>query len=309
MSTEPTPLTDTLPAVKCQRILRVSVSELDLAGTVERIIHWSGRAPARVVITANLDHVIKLRDDLAFARVYDEADLVTPDGMPFVWLSRREGTPLKERVTGSDLIAPLAKAAAEHNRRVFLFGSTLDRLHAAAKRLKHDNPDLDIVGAYAPPMGFEDDASLHTELVEMFRALRPDIVFVALGAPKQEFWSTMMADSLSHGVFVNIGGGLDFLSRDVKRAPAAMQSMGLEWLWRAVSEPLRLGPRYLRIIVALPGLYLMHRADRAAHERSNRHEAVAATMDRRYRTVRAVTREAERERAHATPTSPTDAET
>ncbi|MEM7694662.1 MAG: WecB/TagA/CpsF family glycosyltransferase [Pseudomonadota bacterium] len=288
---------DDLPPIATQRLFGVSVSELDLTRTVERIIHWAGRRPARVVVTTNLDHVMKLRTNAAFQKAYDEADLVTPDGMPFVWLSKREETPLKGRVTGSDLITPLMTRAAESGRSVFFFGSTLSRLHTVARQLKTAHPTLDIKGVYAPPFGFERDSQLHAELVRMLRTVRPDIILVALGAPKQELWSTKMADSVRHGVFVNIGGGLDFLSGEVKRAPAAFQSAGLEWLWRALTEPLRLGPRYTKILIALPSLLKMHKRDRARYQALLRRKAIAVESERHYRDTRTATREAERDRA------------
>lgn len=286
-----------LPPIPTQRLFGISVAELDLAEVVERIVAWAGRPPARVVITANLDHVMKLRGDLLFQRAYREADLITADGMPLVWLSRREGQPLKERVTGSDLILPLARAAAGAGRSVFLFGSTHERLHAAAKRLKREAPRLDIRGAYAPPSGFERDPELTREFGQMIRAARPDIILVALGAPKQEIWSGGMAEAVRKGVFVNIGGGLDFLSEEVSRAPGLVQRVGLEWLWRALSEPRRLGPRYLRILLALPGLYRTHKEDRAAFEAEERRRAMAVLSERRYRDERARLRSAEADAA------------
>ena len=288
-----------LKPIPTQRLFGISVAELTRDEVVERIIAWSGETPARTVITANLDHVMKLRHDRLFQRVYREADLVTADGMPFVWLSKREGAPLKERVTGSDLIEPLARAAAAAGRSVFLFGSTMERLHGAAKRLKADNPRLDLRGAYAPPFGFERDLDITAEVLRMIRIARPDIILVALGAPKQEIWSNGMADSVRHGVFVNIGGGLDFLSQDVRRAPGWMQDAGLEWLWRAGSEPTRLGPRYFGILAALPSLYRMHQSDRAEFEATERRRAMAALSDARYRGERARVREAEADAAAA----------
>ena len=291
------PLVDDLPPIPTQRLFGISVSELDMAQTVARIIHWSGRRPARNVVTTNLDHVMKLRTDPLFQRVYEEADIVTADGMPFVWLSKHEKTPLKGRVTGSDMIRPVMRAAAEAGRSVFLFGSTMERLHTAAKILKAENPRLEFAGAYAPPFGFERDPKIQAELTRIIRTVRPDIIMVALGAPKQEVWSAGMADCVRHGVFLNIGGGLDFLSGEIRRAPKWMQSAGLEWLWRASTEPFRLGRRYFGILVQVPKLYRMHKRDRAQFMARERRQIMALESERHYREARAATREAERERA------------
>ncbi|MCF3933951.1 WecB/TagA/CpsF family glycosyltransferase [Acuticoccus sp. M5D2P5] len=259
----PTTAPQPTPPMDETRLFGISVMKLTLTEVVDRIIAWAGSPPPRTVITANLDHVMKLRTNPAFQTAYREADLVTADGMPFVWLAKLEGDPLEERVTGSDLIEPLMEAAAKAGRTVYFFGSTMDRLRRAETHLTARNPDLRIAGLYAPPFGFETDEALHAELVEMFRAVRPDIIVVALGAPKQEIWASRMVKVLDHGVFLGTGAALDFLSDDVRRAPAWMQRTGLEWLYRALSEPKRLGKRYLRIIVALPSLYRMHRRDRA----------------------------------------------
>ncbi|MEM6763041.1 MAG: WecB/TagA/CpsF family glycosyltransferase, partial [Pseudomonadota bacterium] len=227
------------------------------------------------VATINLDHVMKLRHDPMFRRIYNDMDLITPDGMPFVWLSRQEGTPLPGRITGSDLLFELARSAAETGQKLFLFGSTHERLHGAAKALKTEFPRLRFAGAYAPPFGFERDAAIHEEVTQILRTVRPDIILVALGAPRQEIFSAAMAERVRHGVFIGVGGGLDFLS-GVRRAPGFMQRAGLEWLWRAVTEPVRLGPRFLNIILHLPVLFRAHKRDRAEHEAAVEREAALA---------------------------------
>ncbi|WP_157962058.1 WecB/TagA/CpsF family glycosyltransferase [Acuticoccus kandeliae] len=253
-----------LPDFPEARVFGITVAVATPEAVIERIIAWAGGPPARTVITANLDHVMKLRDNAEFQRVYSEADLVTADGMPLVWVARHDGVPLKERVTGSDMIAPLMKAAADAGRSVFLFGSTIERLERARDYLVGENPGLEIRGVYAPPFGFEKDATLHDELVDLLRKAAPDLILVALGAPKQEIWANKMARAVPHGVFLGIGAGLDFLSEEVRRAPTWMRRTGLEWVYRAASEPKRLGGRYLGIVANLPALYSMHRRDRKA---------------------------------------------
>lgn len=291
------PASATPEPLKTRRLFGIDVADVTPAEAVEWIIAWSREVPARTVITTNLDHVMKLRRDPLFQRGYREADMVTADGTPFLWLARREGEPLKGLVTGSDLILPLAAAAERARRSVFLFGSTMERLHRAAKLLKSRHPRLEIRGAYAPPFGFERDPDIHAEVLRLIRTARPDIILVALGAPKQEIWSNGMANAVRHGVFVNIGGGLDFLSGDVRRAPGWMRRTGTEWVWRAAMEPARLGPRYGRILASLPSLYAMHRRDRTEHEAAQRRRAIAVVSDARYRDSRSRTRELEQERA------------
>lgn len=257
VSTEPPAAFDTV------RLFGVNVARVSAADVVAKVIAWAGEGPARSVITANLDHVLKLRESPPFREAYRTADLVTADGMPFVWLSKLEKDPLPERVAGSELIVPVAVAAAAAGRTVFLFGSTDARLTAASEVLLNHAPSLKIVGRYAPPFGFDRDDSQFATIARTFRDQRPDIVFVALGAPKQELFSARMCREIGHGVFLNIGGGLDFLSGEVRRAPKPIQFLGLEWLWRAATEPRRLGPRYARIALSMPSLLRAHRRDRA----------------------------------------------
>ncbi|WP_075220674.1 WecB/TagA/CpsF family glycosyltransferase [Acuticoccus yangtzensis] len=262
--------TSPLPPLEAVRLFGIDVCNLTFDEAVDRIIAWSRTTPGRTVITTNLDHVMKLRSDPLFRRCYDHADMVTADGMPFLWLAKAEGTPLKARVTGSDLILPLMEAAAREGCSVFLFGSTMDRLHGAATLLKQRFPALEFRGAYAPPFGFERNPALQEELLVMLRTTRPDLVLVALGAPKQEVWAEGMARRVRHGVFLSIGGGLDFLSGEIRRAPTVMRRTGTEWLWRALSEPSRLGPRYAKILLAAPQLYRMHKRDKAGRPGGDR---------------------------------------
>lgn len=289
----PRPERPPLPPVRTERLFGLCVGALDVAGTVERIVAWSHEVPARTVIAATLDHVFALRGDPLFRRACEEADLVTAGAMPFVWLSRRKGGALKRPVTGADLVEPLATAAAAAGRSVFLFGSTLERLHSAAKRLKEDNPRLTVAGAYAPPSGFERDPQIQRELITLLRTVRPDIILVALDPPAQEIWSAGMADCVRHGVFVNVGAGLDHLAGEPARAPDRRRSSRLEGPWRALGEPFRRAPRAARIVAMLPWLLAMDRRDRLEFDRMRRRQAMAASTDRRYRERRREARERE----------------
>jgi len=240
------------------RLFGISVDPITRGEAVARIMAWADGDMPRTVITPNLDHVVKLETDTAFQEAYAGADLVVADGMPFVWVSRLGDTPLPGRVAGSDLIIPVCEAAANAQKRVFFMGSTVERLQVAAAALEEMCPGLIISGYHAPPFGFEKDEIAQQAAVAAVNDAQADIVFVALGAPKQEVWCQTHRESLSCGVLLNIGAGLDFLTGDVRRAPGWMQSTGLEWLWRAASEPARLGPRYAKLLVQTPGLLARH---------------------------------------------------
>lgn len=222
----------------------------DLA--VGRILSWCQRDERHIVVTPNVDHCIALRSNEALRAVYRRAGLVVPDGMPLIWASRLGGPRLEQRVTGSDLIVPLCRAAAAQGRSVFLLGSAFETLTEAARRLAGLAPGLAIAGVYSPPYGAAFDEAENERVVTAINSAAPDIVFVALGMPKQELWAGHNLHRLRTHAAVCIGAGLDYLAGTVRRAPPAWQRAGLEWLWRAATDPARLGPRYARNLTWLP---------------------------------------------------------
>jgi len=235
-------------------VFGVAVDVVDPAAALERIVALAREGSGGYVVTPNLDHAVRLRSDAALRAAYDGAALVLADGMPLVWASRLRGPALPARVAGSDLIEPLAAAAAGAGLSLFLFGTTLAVLCTAARRLAAGAPGLRIAGIHAPPFGFESDPEANREALAAVAAARPDIVLLALGSPKQELWAARWRHECGAGVLVCIGAGLDFLAGAQARAPRPLQRLGLEWLWRALGDPRRLGPRYLRNLLWLPRL-------------------------------------------------------
>jgi N-acetylglucosaminyldiphosphoundecaprenol N-acetyl-beta-D-mannosaminyltransferase len=176
--------------------------------------------------------------------------------MPVVWMSRLIGTPLKERVSGIDLVERLADVSARRGYRVFLLGASDNSSHRAAKVLKQRYPELRIVGRYSPEPKPLDQMD-HEEILSRIDEARPDILLVAFGNPKQEEWIAMHRDRLKVPVCIGVGGTLDSLSGTKRRAPEWMQRCGLEWLHRTLQEPRRLSTRYLAdafcLVRHLPG--------------------------------------------------------
>lgn len=197
------------------------------------------------ILTCNVDHVIKLREDKEFQRVYSEAGAVVADGMPLIWASKMLGKPLKEKVSGADLFSRLGSAFEERQYRLFFLGSAEGVPEQAAMNLKATYPGINIVGCYSPTYGFEHNEEENESIVKMLTASQPDIVFVGVGAPKQEKWIYRHYTSYQAPISIGVGATFDFLSGSVKRAPDFMQKTGLEWLWRLSQEPGRLWKRYL----------------------------------------------------------------
>jgi N-acetylglucosaminyldiphosphoundecaprenol N-acetyl-beta-D-mannosaminyltransferase len=231
----------------------LKISALPLAETAELICRHAGSEAADIVFTLNLDHVVKMRKDLAFRAAYERAPLITADGFPIVLACRLQGKRVS-RVTGSDLIGPISAEAARCGKSVYLFGSSLPILIKASRVLEESNPGLRIAGFFAPPQGFDPASEESRQCIAAIGDSRADLCFVALGAPKQEKFADYGRSLLTTTSFVCIGAGLDFIAGAQVRAPTWMQRWGLEWLWRAASDPQRLAYRYLLCMGALPGI-------------------------------------------------------
>ena len=203
--------------------------------------------------TLNLDHLVKLTGSQNFRNAYTKQDLIVADGNPIVWLSRLAGKPV-DLLPGSELIVPLAKLAAKERIKIALVGSTDATLKKASIALNKQIPDLEIVATIAPPFGLDPKGPEADTILAELNASDARLCFLALGAPKQEFFAAFGRSTAPHIGFASIGAGLDFIAGRQTRAPKWVRKFALEWLWRMLSNPLRLGPRYLRCILILPRL-------------------------------------------------------
>lgn len=197
------------------------------------------------VVTPNVDHIIQLERGGEIVEVYKHADLILCDGKPLVWLSRLYGTPIKEKISGSDLFPKLCERASKKGYRMFFLGAAEGVAERAAKRLTKRYPGLQVVGTYSPPYGFEKNQEEMNNIIEMIRVSKPHILIVALGAPKQEKFMYHNREELKVPVSLGLGASLDFEAGVVKRAPKWMADHGLEWIYRIFQDPKRLAKRYL----------------------------------------------------------------
>lgn len=225
---------------------------------VERI--RSGR-PANIA-TANLDFVTRAWGDPELQRLLIDADLVIADGFPIVKLSPFFGPRLKGRVTGSDLTPMLAERAAEEGFSVYGLGSADGVAKKALEVLKARHPKLKVAGTYSPPFAplLEMD---HREILRRLERARPDLLFVALGVPKQDKFISMHVRGWNIPMSIGVGGSLDFITGEQKRAPVGLQRMHLEWFWRMCFDPKRLFTRYMAnmrfLFSASRQMWLIHR--------------------------------------------------
>lgn len=211
--------------------------------------------------TLNLDHVVKLRKSEVFRTAYRAHSHVTADGRPIVWLCRLAGQPV-ELLPGSDLLEPMLAMAQRLQMPVAFFGATEAALVSAADKLKAAFPDLNIAACIAPPMDFDPENAVADALLEELCSSGARMVFVALGAPKQEIFARRAHARAPQIGFASIGAGIDFIAGTQTRAPRLVRVMAAEWLWRLASNPRRLFWRYIACFAILPPL-----AVRALHWR------------------------------------------
>jgi N-acetylglucosaminyldiphosphoundecaprenol N-acetyl-beta-D-mannosaminyltransferase len=231
----------TLDKVKIGKAYVDNVTQQEAILHIEQMIAQGRKG---YVVTPNLDHIVKLEEDPEFERCYDNAALVLADGNPVVWASKLLGTPLKALVTGSDLFPALCRHAAEKNHTLFFLGGLEGVAQKAADELKKMYPQINVAGVYSPPFGFDKNAEENNKIIRMINAVKPHILFVGVGAPKQEKWIYNNIGSLDINVALAIGASFDFVAGTIKRAPKAFRNMGMEWFWRFSSEPKRLFKRY-----------------------------------------------------------------
>lgn len=200
--------------------------------------------------TINLDHLVKMSASQSFLKAYQAQDFVVADGVPIVWLSRVARRPVS-LMPGSDMVLPLCSWAAEANAPVALVGSTQEALKSAGEALQERVPGLDVAWSHAP--GIVDPESEEVDwILKQLKAKGIGLCFLAFGAPKQERIAARGRELAPDVGFASVGAGLDFVAGHQRRAPKWVRDLALEWLWRALSNPVRLGPRYLKCLAILP---------------------------------------------------------
>ena len=227
------------------RLADIDFDQLTEEQTVEHIIVASRGRQGGWLVNPNMDVCRLVRRDPALRSLVKRASLVIPDGMPLIWAARLRGHPRLERVAGGSLIFSLSQAAAQHGRSVYLLGGAPEVPYRAAVRLRRRYPGLTVVGADAPPFGFDSDQAMVETVRSRLAAARPDIVYVGLGFPKQERLIAALAPHFPEAWFVSSGAAISYAAGTLRRAPRWMRQMGLAWLFRLLKEPRRLYRRYL----------------------------------------------------------------
>jgi len=203
-----------------------------------------GKAPI-LIMGPNAQLITLAQKDIRFYRALRASSLNVPDGISVVLASRLLGIKIPERVPGGELMERLCREAADHKLSIFLLGGLPGAAVEAALRLQDRYPALSIAGVYCPPRGFEHDSIESAHIHQLITKSSPDLLFVALGAPRQEMWMLQNCPSLPVGAAMSVGAAFDTLAGLRRRAPLWTQKLGMEWLYRLVQEPRRLWRRYL----------------------------------------------------------------
>jgi N-acetylglucosaminyldiphosphoundecaprenol N-acetyl-beta-D-mannosaminyltransferase len=230
-------------------VLGVKVDAVQIPDVILQMCEWIAMADdrcdaSRYITVTGMHGVMEAHHAARFRNVLDEADMVVPDGMPLVWISRIRGYSLRRRVYGPELMLSFCQETARSGYRHFIYGGDTGVPEALAARLQALCPGIRIVGTHSPPfrpLTAEEDAAA----VDAINGVEPDVLWVGLGTPKQDRWMLEHRDLLRVPVMVGVGAAFDFLTSRKKQAPAWMQEHGLEWLFRLLQEPRRLWKRYL----------------------------------------------------------------
>jgi N-acetylglucosaminyldiphosphoundecaprenol N-acetyl-beta-D-mannosaminyltransferase len=232
------------PEIPSRDVLGVRVDSTTYQGASELIASWASARECRYVCVANVNNVMEAHDDPVYMALMNDADLVTSDGMPLVWALRMQGIAGAERVYGPTLTAEFCAEAERRGIRVGFFGGSPEVLSAMIDEIKRRWPQLRIAYHESPPfrpLSAEEDSAV----ISAINASGAQVLFVGLGAPKQERWMADHAGSV-RAVMVGVGAAFDYLAGAKRQAPMLAQRAGLEWLFRLVTEPRRLWKRYAK---------------------------------------------------------------
>ncbi len=224
-------------------ILGVRVDPTYYTAALAQVFSWSTRQESRYVCFANVHMLMEAHDSPEYNRVINSADLVTPDGMPLVWMMRLKGRRRQERVYGPTLMLHVLESAARENIPIGFYGSSPEVLQRLLTRMQERFPDLKVAYSFSPPF-HEISQEVDAEIVERINTSSARILFVGLGCPKQEKWMAEHRGKIN-AVMLGVGAAFDFHAGLKSQAPAWMQNIGTEWVFRLIHEPSRLWRRYL----------------------------------------------------------------
>ncbi len=236
-------MTTSTGSIPTTDILGINISALNMQTAAETIEGWINGREQHYVCICTVNSVMETTRDPAYRELMNNAGLRTPDGMPLVWLSKRAGHADVERVCGPDLLPEMAKRSTVTGHRHYFYGGAPGVAEQLAHNLSAQHPGMTVAGTHTPGM-LSVGESESDEVISRINDAHPDIVWVGLGTPKQDWWAANHLEFLSAPVVIAVGAAFDFHSGRIKRAPRWMQKSGTEWLFRLSQDPKRLWKRY-----------------------------------------------------------------
>jgi exopolysaccharide biosynthesis WecB/TagA/CpsF family protein len=232
-------------------LLNVTIHNITMAELLDRI------RDGGIVLTPNVDHIMKLQNNREFYSVYQEADYRVCDSKILMYVSKFLGTPIQEKISGSDFFPAFYKHFKnDHNIQIFLLGAEQKIVKTAQQKINRKVGRNIVVAAHSPSFGFEEDEVECQKIVHLINASGATVLAVGVGAPKQELWIAKYKSQLTNvKIFLAIGATINFEAGDIQRSPRWMSEVGLEWLFRLASEPRRLWKRY--VLSAVPFFWLI----------------------------------------------------
>lgn len=228
-------------------MLGINICNVTYEETLDYVLNETKKGHHPIsIFTPNVDFLVKSVKDQHFKEILNHAEMLVPDGKPLIWASYlTNSNPLKEKIAGSTLFFKICNLAPSNNLRIFLLGAPEGVAFKAKKELEKDYPGITITGTYSPKIGFEKNELEIQHIIKILKESNSDILFVGMGAPKQEYFISTYKSEYQIPVSIGVGASIDFAAKVKKMPPEWIKNMGFGWLWRLIEEPRRLWKRYL----------------------------------------------------------------
>lgn len=226
------------------KLLNTYVNNVKMDEAINEIDRQLNSNRKSYLVAVNVDVIMKIEKDSYLKEISDKADMVFVDGMPLLWISKLHKQPIKEKISGSDLVPQICSLCAKKGYTIYILGGKDGIANQAKKNLELNYPGIKVVGTYSPPLGFENNQDELSRINSLINEASPDFLLACLGCPKQEKFIYENIGEYNAKVSVCAGATVDFLAGNINRAPSWMSKNGLEWLYRFAQEPKRLFKRY-----------------------------------------------------------------
>lgn len=226
-------------------IIGTGISNISLEETISIFNSWIEKNEKKRVCVTPVNCLLWANDSEELRKIYNSADLTLCDGVPLLWAARMLNSPLKGRVTGLDLLPRYIEECYRRNYSLFFMGASEGVAEALKRKCEALYPGIRIKGTYSPPFADRFSDEENTKICSLINQAAPDVLWVSLTAPKQDFWIYEQLQNLHVHIAIGVGGAFEVTLGTIQRAPVFMQKAGLEWLYRLLKEPRRLYKRYL----------------------------------------------------------------